>query len=576
MGQRSKAPGKVYTRPRRKSVRPKRRSASKAVRPQLAGAVVPDTDAARLRRELDEALAQQTATSKVLEVISSSAFDLQAVFDAVVESSARLCAAERAFFFRLDGELLRTTATYNVSTEVNEWFERNPIRVDGKSITGRSALKRRTINVTDVLADPDYKYPAKAIETYRSFLAVPVLKGIDLLGVISLYHPEVKPFTDRQVAVVETFAHQAAIAIENARLFEAEQQRSRELTESLEQQTATAKVLQVISRSTFNLPTVLSTLVESAARLCLADQAALFLRDGDVYRMATTYGSPSETTKHLADRPLQVDRTSMTGRVALAGKAVHVHDVLADPEYRAIDYQQAFGYRTNLGVPLLRDGATIGVFALVRTEVNPFTDKQIELVTTFADQAVIAIENARLFTELQELLEQQTATSEILGSISGSLTDPRPVFDAIVSCLLRLFGARFATVQLLRDGTVEMPAADGQAAIDKIMAHYPRPLDDATVGGQAMLSNQVVQYAPVIGNPIVPPAAQQIARDYQYDSIIACADDPAGQGRRCHRLREPRAESLRREGGRAHQILRRPGGHRHRERTATHRVAGAH
>jgi two-component system NtrC family sensor kinase len=181
-----------------------------------------------------------------------------------------------------------------------------------------------------------------------------------------------------------------------------------------------------------------------------------------------------------------------------------------------------------LGVPLLRDGKPIGVIALIRTTVRPFTSRQIELVTTFADQAVVAIENTRLLTELRrrtddltESLAQQTATSEILASISGSLNDPRPVFDAIVRSLLRLFGARFATVQLLHDRTIEMPAADGQAAVDKVMQHYPRPLDDTTIGGQAMLSKHVVQYAPVVNNPVVPAAAQQIARDYQYNSIIA-------------------------------------------------------
>ena len=207
---------------------------------------------------------------------------------------------------------------------------------------------------------------------------------------------------------------------------------------SLEQQTATAKVLQVISRSTFDLQTVLSTLVESATRLCVAGQAALFLREGDVYRMATTYGFSSDVVAHLAERPLAVDRTSMTGRVALEGKAVHIHDVLADPEYRATDYQQAFGYRTNLGVPLLRDGTTIGVFALVRSEVDPFTEKQIELVTTFADQAVIAIENARLLTELRESLEQQTATADVLGVINASRGDLQPVFEAMVDKARRL------------------------------------------------------------------------------------------------------------------------------------------
>jgi GAF domain-containing protein/CheY-like chemotaxis protein/HAMP domain-containing protein len=234
--------------------------------------------------------------------------------------------------------------------------------------------------------------------------------------------------------------------------------RTRELSESLEQQTATAKVLQVISRSTFDLRTVLSTLVESAARLCLADQAALFLREGDVYRMATTYGISDDVGKDLAKRPLSVDRTSMTGRVALAGKAVHIHDVLADPEYRASDYQQAFGYRTNLGVPLLRDGTTIGVFALVRSQVNPFTDKQIELVTTFADQAVIAIENARLLAELRESLEQQTATAEVLEVISSSPGDLQPVFEAMLENATRLCEAPFGTL-LLRDGEVLRIAA---------------------------------------------------------------------------------------------------------------------
>ena len=233
--------------------------------------------------------------------------------------------------------------------------------------------------------------------------------------------------------------------------------------EALEQQAATAEVLQVVSRSTFDLQTVLSTVVGSAARLCLADQAALFLREGDVYRMATTYGFPGDTGKSLA--PLRIDRTSMTGRVALAGKAIHVHDVLADPEYRAAAYQQAFGYRTNLGVPLLRDGATIGVFALVRSEVNPFTDKQIELVTTFADQAVIAIENARLFDEVQarthdleESLARQTATSEILRAISQSPTDVQPVFNRIVETAARLLRCDLVFVHIC-DGATLSPAA---------------------------------------------------------------------------------------------------------------------
>jgi GAF domain-containing protein len=229
--------------------------------------------------------------------------------------------------------------------------------------------------------------------------------------------------------------------------------RTRELHESLQQQTATADVLKVVSRSTFDLQTVLATLVESAARLCAADNAALFQRDGAVYRLATTYGYSGDRAQYATEHPLRPGRDSMTGRVALEGKAVHIHDVLADPEYRQAGYQQAFGYRTNLGVPLLRDGTTIGVFALVRNEVNPFTEKQIELVTTFADQAVIAIENARLLSELRqrttdltESLEQQTATSEVLQVISNFPGDLQPVFASMLANAIRICDAQFGNI----------------------------------------------------------------------------------------------------------------------------------
>jgi two-component system, NtrC family, sensor kinase len=459
MRRHSRAGGKSPNAQAPKAVARKSRIAPKAGRPRSTNANL-ETEVARLTRERDEALQQQRATADVLKVISRSALDLRAVFDAVVESSARLCAAERAFFFRLDGGLLRATATHNVSAEVNEWFERNPIRVDDKSITGRSALKRRTINVTDALANPDYKHPAKAIETYRSFLAVPVLKGTDLLGVISLYHPEVKPFTDRQVAVVETFAHQAAIAIENARLFEAEQQRTQELTESLEQQTATSEVLQVISSSPGQLRPVFDAILDNAVRICESQNATLWLQQDGKLRRAARY-------KEVPDAivPSQPSANSTLVRAVRTKQIIHIPDYRTDQAFLnrdqfAVAAADQLGIRTNLCVPMLKEGEAVGAISIYRTEVRPFTEKQIELIARFADQAVIAIENARLLNELRqrttelterttdltEALEQQTATSEVLEVISSTPGDLEPVFATMLEKAVRICDASFGNI----------------------------------------------------------------------------------------------------------------------------------
>jgi two-component system, NtrC family, sensor kinase len=241
------------------------------------------------------------------------------------------------------------------------------------------------------------------------------VKENKLVGAFIVSRQEVRPFTEKQIELVKNFAAQAVIAIENARLLTELRQRTNDLQETLQQQSATADVLKVVSRATFELQMVLDTLTESAAQLCAANMGLLFQRDGDLFRLAANYGFSPEAKQYAAEHPIRLDRGTVTGRAALEDRVIHIPDVLADPEF---DHQRAFGYRTSLGVPLLREGSTIGVFALVRDKVNPFTDKQIELVTTFADQAVIAIENTRLLNELRESLQQQTATADVLKVIS--------------------------------------------------------------------------------------------------------------------------------------------------------------
>jgi signal transduction histidine kinase len=257
---------------------------------------------------------------------------------------------------------------------------------------------------------------------------------------------------------VQNFAAQAVIAIENTRLLNELRQRTDDLSESLEQQTATAEVLQVISRSTFDLQTVLNTLTVSARRVCAADKGVIFLREGDAYRMRANHGFSQEAVQYALEHPLRPDRGSVTGRVALEGKTVHIPDVLADPEYTATGYQKTFGYRTNLGVPLLREGTTIGVFALTRDEMNPFTDREIELVTTFADQAVIAIENVRLFDEIQDksrqLAEASAHKSRFLANMSHELRTP--------------LNAILGYTELIQDSVYGAPPEKMVAVLDRI------------------------------------------------------------------------------------------------------------
>src|SRR5262249_38917680 len=361
--------------------------------------------------DLTESLEQQTATSEVLKVISSSPGELQPVFGAMLQNAVRICGAKFGNIYRWDGDALQLVAAHNTPPAFVEARTRSPFRPNPTTPIGRLMATKAIVHVNDVAAERAYEQrepdmvAAVELTGVRTVLLVPMLKENELVGVLSVYRQEVCPFTDRQIALLQNFAAQAVIAIENARLLN-------ELRQSLQQQTATADVLKVISRSTFDLKAVLNTLVESVARLCEADMAAIPRQAGAIFDHVATYGYSPGFHEFLQRNPIVPGRGTGTGRAVLEGKTIHIPDVLEDPEYTFIEGQKVGGYRTSLYVPLMREGAAIGVLAIARKVARPFTDKQIELATTFADQAVIAIENVRLFEEIQDKSRQLEEASQ--------------------------------------------------------------------------------------------------------------------------------------------------------------------
>jgi GAF domain-containing protein len=409
----------------------------------------------RLLNELRQSLQQQTATADVLKVISRSTFDLQSVLDTLTASAARLCRAERSAIRLLKDGLYHNVASYGFSPEHKERMEHDPVKPGQESIAGRAALARKSVHILDAKLDPNPVVANRSRSgNVRTFLAVPLLREGMPIGVLLLQRGIVQPFTDKEIGLAETFADQAVIAIENVRLFEAEQQRTTELTESLEQQTATSEVLSVISSSPGELDPVFKTILERATRICEANFGHLRLYENGALRMGAMHNAPPALAESEQRRALfRPGPLSPLTRMIATKQLIHIADYAEEPAYKqgdagAVWLVERGGVRTLLVVPMLKENELIGTIAIYRQEVRPFTAKQIALLTNFAAQAVIAIENTRLLNELRESLQQQTATSEVLSVISSSPGDLEPVFQAMLANATKLCGASYGAMWL--------------------------------------------------------------------------------------------------------------------------------
>jgi GAF domain-containing protein len=469
-----------------------------------------------LRRELADAREQQTATAELLQVINSSPDDLAPVFGAMLEKAIRLCDAAFGVLHTFDGKAVRAVALRNLPEAFAEYSLAEPLRPDPeRSFMGQAIYQRRTIHIADNAAEEPYRsrlptaVAAVELGGIRTLLHVPLIKDDTVLGIFTIYRQEVRPFSDKQIALLQNFAAQAVIAMENARLIT-------ETREALEQQTATAQVLQVINSSPGDLMPIFDAMLEKAMRLCGAASGDLWTYDGEIARVMTSRGASAPFAEFLRQASVRAGPGNAVGRVLSGESFVHVLDVAAGGEARSSDPLRraviALGSgRTVLAVPLRRDTTTLGVFAIYRQEVRPFTDKQIALLQNFAAQAVIAMENARLLTETREALEQQTATAEVLQVINSSPGDLAPVFDAILEKARTLCGADHGALGLYEgDGfravAVNSPSAAFAERLREGVRAIGNPIGQPLLDGDSFVH---IRDQAEIDHPVIRAAVEQ-------------------------------------------------------------------
>ncbi len=455
---------------------------------------------ADLEKKLAEALEQQAATSEVLRVISSSSGALEPVFRAMLENATRVCGANSGLLYRYDGHGFRMETEIGVAREFVDLIQKMAVHPGPDTVLGRILATKQIVNIADTASDRAYleRNPVfvAAVEAgQRSTLGVPMLKDNTLVGAFVIFRREVRPFTNKQIELVTNFAHQAVIAIENTRLLNELCQRTDDLSEALEQQTATSEVLRVISTSPGDLEPVFQAMLANATRVCGAKFGTLFRYDGNVLHLAAQCGTPPALVEFQRKRgPFRPETrgTGILGRVIRTKAVAHSADSAADPNPGVAT--TLGGARSIVGVPMFKDDALVGAIVIYRQEVRPFTDKQIELITNFASQAVIAIENTRLLNELRESLQQQTAMGDILRVISSSANDVQPVFDTIIRSAVDLCGATYGAV-FRYDGELISLAAHhnlDQAALEALNRIWPMRPDATTLVGCTILKHKVL------------------------------------------------------------------------------------